>query len=965
MPVRCAFVIATVVASVLVLLAPIGQVADADGKVPIPGIGATCAACHAEATAEWATSIHRRTVSAPHISAERQGCAACHPTASDHLADPLDESKRPSLAGIAGPQASEMCLSCHRGGQQTLWVMSPHATIQDSCLACHDPHGGVGTSMLTAREPELCQECHPAQVAEGAMPSHHPIAEGKMVCIDCHNVHGEERGALPAASTADMCYRCHAEKEGPFLHEHPPVTEDCFTCHKAHGAQNDNLLIQDEPLLCLQCHPGHSDSRRGFLVPFDPANPDDVAHAQLATTAFYDRCTSCHFRIHGTDLDSGSGNGTFMPGLPLTEYPDGASSAATVSASSVDRSMWGFAEIEYADLDEDDSSNYVREYDGRNYDVPAPRIGLTEFGEDEDFRFEVTDLARGDQDIRLRFGNPNYDVQVSQSGLTHRLGRYNEPIDGEGLIEFPGREGGLEDVEATDLTGGKDDFHLDRTALEVRLAARCPTLPSVKWMLNFWQEAETGSQQFLFLDRCNACHKHQTSEHIDRTTSVLEGGAEVSFGSGVVRYMRQSREFENKAPEETFDFSGVASIGSGPAPLFGVPSAETDVDDLRVSGQVNEKVSAALLWRDKTVDNRLSGVDIDITSGGGGLSWVLSPDLRLGASFMAHSSDVMDIIHGGLSRDWDTSKINARYTGFRGSTLSVGYTNERVDRDPLGDVETVPRDSDSDIWRASLISRLGPKTRLQLRYRTTNTDHGEFFDPAAPPDSFPSRLVGLPSDARMFSGVLTYSLSSRTLLSGLYTDRDDSYDVSVPALAVAGTSDDERRTSGLQVGHNASSRTRVSAAYYWQDGATRSDVTYGTADFTLSPPLSPVDIVFAPIDSIGTFDYDAAIGVIDASFQATSRVRLFGRYATTETDGEQVAYSLGDYWDQDPDFDGVDVIFSPFDIEIVDGWIGVGYLVDPRTEVTLSYQRRSWDNAADPAQDGEYSVWRVGVHGEF
>ncbi len=963
MPVRCAFVIATVVASVLVLLAPIGQVADADGKAPIPGIGATCAACHAEASAQWATSIHRRTVSAPHISPESQGCAACHPTASDHLADPIDESKRPSLAGIAGPQITEMCLACHTGGQQSLWVMSPHATTQDSCLTCHDPHGGVGASMLKAREPELCQECHPTEVADGSLPSHHPIAEGKMVCSDCHNVHGEQRGALPAASTAEMCYRCHAEKEGPFLYEHPPVTEDCSTCHKPHGAQNDNLLVQDQPLLCLQCHPGHFDGRRGFLVPFDPNDPDDVNHAQLATATFYDRCTSCHSRIHGADLPSGTSHGTFMPGSPLETANGGSSSAASLGASSLDRAMWGFGEIEWADIDEDGSSTYVREYDGRDYDWPAPRIGVTEFGENSDFRFELIDLARGDQDVSLRFGNPIYDVQASWSSLTHRLDRYNDPIDGEGLIEFPGIDGGLEDVEATDLTAGRDDFKIDRDTFDVRLAARCPKLPSVKWMLNFWQEAESGSQQFRFLDRCNACHKQQTSERIDRETTIVQGGVEIAFPSGSLRYMKEDREFENKAPEEIYNFSGVSSVYNGPAPLFGVASTETDVDDLRASGQLSEKVAAALLWRDKDRENTYGGGSIDISSAGGGLAWMVSPDLRIGASYVERSSDVADVTEG-TSRDLDTSRIDARYTGFRGTTLSLGYANEKVDREPIGQ-ELVPLESDSDIWRASLISRIGARTRLQLRYRTTSTDHGEFFDPASPPDSFPSRLIGLPSDGRMFSGVLSYSVSNKTLLSALYTDRDDSYEVSVPALAVAGTSDDERRTSGLQLGHNANSRTRLSAAYYWQEGATRSDVTYGTADFTLSPPLSPVDIVFAPIDSVGAFDYDANIGVIDASIQATSRVRLFGRYAMTETNGEQVTYGLGDYWDQDPDRDGVDVTFSPFDIEIVDGWIGVGYMVDPRSEVTLSYQRRSWDNAADPTQDGEYTVWRVGVHGEF
>ena len=56
---------------------------------------------------------------------------------------------------------------------------------------------------------------------------------------------------------------------------------------------------------------------------------------------------------------------------------------------------------------------------------------------------------------------------------------------------------------------------------------------------------------------------------------------------------------------------------------------------------------------------------------------------------------------------------------------------------------------------------------------------------------------------------------------------------------------------------------------------------------------------------------------------------------------------------------------NPFDIEITDRWIGIGYLLEPSTEVTLSYQKREWENAADPTQDGDYDVWRLGLHGRF
>ncbi len=941
------------------LFGPRSPAAEAGDEAPIPGLATTCAACHKEAAVAWATSIHRRTVGAPQIPEERQGCAACHLGASEHLADLTDEMKRPSLAGLEGDALASICLRCHKGGQQILWDLSPHVAVEQACLSCHDPHGGVGTSMLRAREPELCEECHPTQVAEGSLPSHHPIAEGKMVCTDCHNVHGEQRrGTLPAASTPEMCFKCHAEKAGPFIFGHPPVTEDCATCHKPHGAQNDYLLVQDQPMLCLQCHPGHSDGHRSPLVGADASTPEGLAQGELAIRAFYDRCTSCHSRIHGTDLPSGTGNGTFMPG-GLLEPPDsGAASLHPVSAASLDPSLWGFSGIDFARFDEDGNQNFVREYDGRNYDVPAPEILITKFGEKDDFRLEATDLARGDQDVSLRFGNHSYDVQVRQSALTHRLGRYNDPIDGAGLVDLAGAT-----VEVTDRAGGKNDYHLDRTTFDLRLAARHPRLSQVKWMVNAWQEAETGSQQFLFLERCGSCHKVQTTEPLDRITTITQAGFEVDLPTSAIRYLRENRSFDNRAPEGFNDFPGVSRVFSGSAPLFGVASTSSSINDLRGAAQLGDRISAAALWRTDERDNQFGGGQLDVRSTGGGLNWALSKDLDVGVSFIGRSLDVSKI-EAGVSRDRDTTRVDLRYTGLPGSTLSVGYAKEKVDRVPI-EHELIPLRSDSDVWRATLISRVTPKTRLQVNYRATDTEVEDFFDLASPPEHFPSRLIGFPNDGKVFSGVLSHSLSNRTLVSAMYSKRDDTYDVSVPELAVARSEEQETRTTGLQFVHNPGRRARVSASYYRQEGSTRSDVTYGTDDYTLEPPVVPADVVFPPIDAVAAFDYDAKIGLVDASVWATSRLRLFGRYAQTKSEGRQTAFDIGDYLDQNPDLNGVDVEFHPFDIDIVDRWIGVGYLLNSHTEVVLSHQRRSWDNASDPTQDGDYGIWRLGVRAEF
>jgi len=90
------------------------------------------------------------------------------------------------------------------------------------------------------------------------------------------------------------------DKQGPFVFEHADLTENCINCHSPHGSPNNNLLKTSEPFLCLQCHAAHQ----------------EYSHPSLGSEAFkgafYTRCTDCHSLIHGTDIPSGKGRGTFI-----------------------------------------------------------------------------------------------------------------------------------------------------------------------------------------------------------------------------------------------------------------------------------------------------------------------------------------------------------------------------------------------------------------------------------------------------------------------------------------------------------------------------------------------------------------------------------------------------------------------------------------------------------------------------
>jgi len=90
-------------------------------------------------------------------------------------------------------------------------------------------------------------------------------------------------------------------------------------------------------------------------------------------------------------------------------------------------------------------------------------------------------------------------------------------------------------------------------------------------------------------------------------------------------------------------------------------------------------------------------------------------------------------------------------------------------------------------------------------------------------------------------------------------------------------------------------------------------------------------------------------------------LRIFGRYALTHSNGEVIANDIGDYLDQNPDLNGINLLFNPFDIRVTDQWLGVSYLLDPFTELALSWEKRAWINRSDATQDGHYDLWRIGV----
>jgi hypothetical protein len=467
-------------------------------------------------------------------------------------------------------------------------------------------------------------------------------------------------------------------------------------------------------------------------------------------------------------------------------------------------------------------------------------------------------------------------------------------------------------------------------------------------------------------------------------TTEAAGGAEVELRNGAVRYLHTEGRFENRAADPA-----LASLGSGPllqqnVQLFGVADNTTRADEVRMSAVPSAALALTGLWRNKERANLFNGSSLDVDTAGGGANWRIGPGLSLVTSYFASDFDngARALNPESLSRSRKTARAELRYTGLRGTTVSAGYKLEDVDRDT--EHALLPSNSKAKTWSANALTRLRSGLSLNVRYHQTATDVRLNFDPANPPDeivdadgvvaAFPARWISPPSDERSLSAVASYNFTSRLLGNLLYSKLDRDFDVGVNLLnpvtdlpvSIARRDSDDSKTFGGELYYGAGKRTRITAGAYKQEGNADSDVRYGAVGPDGIFTLPDTTLEFPPIESLATFGYDARILRLDVSHWLTPRLRLFGRYGRTASDGRIIANHLGDYFDQNPaNVENVALTLNPFDITLQDRWIGVGYLVDPFTEVALSFQRRDWSNDSDSTQNGAFKLWRMGVRKKF
>ena len=268
---------------------------------------ALCITCHADKDA----SQIKGKVHSPAV----RDCLKCH---SPHTA----EVKNNLLKATSGGKSENLCLTCHKTGEDVPKGGSRHAALDMGCETCHTTHktGERGKHEfdfhLTKDTPALCADCHDLKDA-ALIKTHNGQPFATANCISCHDPHQSNSPKLaqkfPHAvfSDKDSCATCHAEaKDGKVVLTQADSKALCLTCHEEQAKKIETAKVQHPGAAgdCIDCHNPHASKTAG-LPKTDGVNICLSCHADQAEQhkkkflhqpAFEQGCATCH-EPHGGD----------------------------------------------------------------------------------------------------------------------------------------------------------------------------------------------------------------------------------------------------------------------------------------------------------------------------------------------------------------------------------------------------------------------------------------------------------------------------------------------------------------------------------------------------------------------------------------------------------------------------------------------------------------------------------------
>lgn len=201
-------------------------------------------------------------------------CRVCHEVQPSHLDGTNKE-------GVTTETNSEACYRCHSRQDTKPKVHGIFNAYDDSCLICHNPHGGNKRYFINAASTgELCTQCHDIKLNNKSV---HGVVTTDKECVNCHTPHSGAFDKLLHVEPTTLCLSCHDKEiptsdgsrvipnikqkveEMPFTHS-AIAYGTCNDCHSPHSSEYNRLLVaeysienynkhqKDTYALCFMCH---------------------------------------------------------------------------------------------------------------------------------------------------------------------------------------------------------------------------------------------------------------------------------------------------------------------------------------------------------------------------------------------------------------------------------------------------------------------------------------------------------------------------------------------------------------------------------------------------------------------------------------------------------------------------------------------------------------------------------------
>lgn len=193
------------------------------GKYQVAG----CEACHGPGGKHAESNVKADIVSfgkGSTQSAEQRtaACLGCHATSKEldfwgvgkHAGNGVACADCHKVHAGAVPKVKQpdVCFDCHKDIRLEANKQSHHPIIEGkvSCSDCHNPHGSLAHGMVRAdSRNQLCYKCHAEK--RGPFAYEHPPVEED--CGTCHEAHGSRHDKLLTARVPNLCQDCHSFEE--------------------------------------------------------------------------------------------------------------------------------------------------------------------------------------------------------------------------------------------------------------------------------------------------------------------------------------------------------------------------------------------------------------------------------------------------------------------------------------------------------------------------------------------------------------------------------------------------------------------------------------------------------------------------------------------------------------------------------------------------------------------------------